>query len=113
LVSGIKINKHTAILFKATIAFDTTRFNSKLITTQQTKCDSIITMKTIEVDDCEFRAVTRLFEEGDYCSAVSLSCSCVTRTIGSARNKYLTKEDLEGVSIIKDQNQSKVFKMLI
>lgn len=69
-------------------------------------------MKTIEVDDCEFAAVLRYFDEADYCSAVSLSWSCVTRTLGTARNRYLTQEDLKGIDITDDPSQSKVFKLL-
>jgi len=66
----------------------------------------------LDIDDCEFSAVLRSFECGDYCSATSLSWSCVTRTLGTARNRYLTNEDLNGIGITHDPSQSKVFKLL-
>lgn len=69
-------------------------------------------MKMLDIDDCEFIGAVHCFEDGDYSSAASLSWSCVTRTLGTARNRFLTKDDLKGIDITDDPSQAKVFKLL-
>lgn len=52
------------------------------------------------------------FENGDYCSATGLSWASVTRALAAFRNKYLTSEDLAGISITDDLQQSTIYRLL-
>jgi hypothetical protein len=66
------------------------------------------------VDDLpELDGAKLCFENGDYCSATSLSWASVTRALAAVRNRYLTSEDLAGICITDDSQQSTVYRLLV
>lgn len=61
----------------------------------------------------ELDGAKRCFESGDYCSATALSWASVTRALAAVRNRYLTSEDLAGICITDDSQQSTVYRLLV